>query len=391
LKKSPEANMSMLTYFIEKIETKVDGFVSLDNWRIKTVWVCSLVMLFSFFNNISPLKSFGDFYQSVFIDKAEYFLYQTVEDRANSLTGNFDYEPYSGKESRTFRLVAPIFVRVLGIKHISIVLYGLQLICGLLFFYLLSGFINEFLKDRSATFYAMLGIASIYLGASYFIDNGGYGDLFSYFFLFLSIYFARKPWLVFVFLSLAFWNDERAFVGSGLAFVWIWWYPQFKAEEKIRINFSWSMMAVILAWILWVVGRYYLMNVVGMNPTYNPDGEFMIRIQQSIDSLGFRLLWQFEGWWLLFLLASLTLWAKKEFLTLIPLFLAGAASSLSAMIIYDSTRSGTFAFIGIFFALAICKKYLTERQLRLILMGIALLCFLHPLANKTHGMGFFLM
>jgi predicted membrane channel-forming protein YqfA (hemolysin III family) len=90
-------------------------------------------------------------------------------------------------------------------------------------------------------------------------------------------------------------------------------------------------------------------------------------------------------------LASLTLWAKKEFLTLIPLFLAGAASSLSAMIIYDSTRSGTFAFIGIFFALAICKKYLTERQLRLILMGIALLCFLHPLANKTHGMGFFLM
>lgn len=383
--------MSILTGYLEKIEAWVASFVSAENWRIKTVLLCALVVVLSFFNNISPLKSFGDFYQSVFVDKTEHFLYQTVEDRAQSLTSNFDYEPYSGKESRTFRLVAPIFVRVLGISHISIVLYGLQFLCGLLFFYMLTGFINDLVKDKAATLYAMLGIASIYLGACFFIDNGGYGDLFSYFFLFLGIYFARKPYLVFIFLSLAFWNDERAFVGSGLAFVWLWWYPQFKANEKIKIKFNWSMVVVILAWGAWVAGRYYLMNVVGMKPTYNPDGEFAIRIQQSLDSLGFRLLWQFEGWWLLFLLAGAILWTKKEYLALAPMFIAGAASTLSAMIIYDSTRSGTFAFLTIFFCLAICKRYLTDRQLRLILLGIAILCFLHPMANKTHGMGFFLM
>lgn len=383
--------MSILNGYINKIEERVANFVSENNWRRKTVIMCCLVVVLSFFNNLSPLKSFRGFYQTVFVEKSEYFLYQTVLDRSQSLTSNFNYEPYSGKESRTFRLVAPIFVRALGLKHVSLFLYLLQLVFGVGFLYLLTGFINNLVENRSATFYAMMGISSIYLGACFFIDNAGYGDFFSFFFLFLGIYFGKKPLLVFLFLELAFWNDERAFVGSGLALVWLWWYPQIKANEAIRLKLNWSMLAVVLSWLVWIAGRYYLMNVVGMKPTYNPEGEFMLRIQQSIESLGFRLLWQFEGWWLLFFLAGLILWTKKEFLSLIPIFGAAAASMLSAMIIYDSTRSGTFGFITLFFALVIAKKYLTERQLRWILLGIAILCFLHPMANKTHGVGFFLM
>lgn len=382
---------SLLTQYLTFIDTKIDTFLASQNWKMKVVLLSCVVMLVSFFNNLSPLKSFGEMYDALRVHHVEFFLYETVADRAQDLTGNFDYEPYSGKESRTFRLVAPIFVKMLGITHVTAVLYLLQLAFGVLFFYLLTTFLYHLLNSKSATFWAMMGIASIYLGAAFFIDNGGYGDLFSYLFLFLIIYFRRSPVLVFVFAQLACWNDERAMVGSGLAMIWLWWYPYQERNEKPKVSVNWSMFALAFSWMIWYAGRSYLMNVVGMKPTYNPDGEFMLRIQQSIDSLGLRMLWQFEGWWLVLLLATLFLLSTKNYLSLLAIGGATLLSSLSAMIIYDSTRSGTFGFISIFFGLVICQKYLTEKQFRWMLLLVALICFLHPLASRTHGVGFFLM
>ncbi|UBM58131.1 hypothetical protein LAG90_15095 [Marinilongibacter aquaticus] len=384
--------MTLLNHYIEWAKRFVGRFVEGEKWKLKLAMLCCIVVPLSFFNNLSPLKSFGDMYTAVVKEKSEYFLYQTVEDRAGNLTGNFDYEPYSGKESRTFRLVMPLVTRLLGIQHITVTFYILQLVLGFLFFYLLAGFLHEILDDRLQTALASLALCGIYLGACFFIDNAGYGDFYSFFFLFLALFFRKKPLLVFLFLELAFWNDERAFVGSGLVFVWLWWYPQYVEEAKTyRIKFTWSMLAVVIAWLVWGAGRYYLMEVKGMMPTYNPDGEFAIRVKQSVESLGFRLWWQFEGWWLLFILAGLILWNKKQYLGLLVISGAALASMLGAMIIYDSTRSGNFAFIATFFALAIAKRELTRKQMTLILLGIAMLCLLHPLANKTHGVGFFLM
>ena len=382
---------SLLSHYLISIDKKVTDFLDSKNWRLKTVALCCAVVLLSFFNNLSPLKSFGEMYDALRVHHVEFFLFETVEDRAQDLTANFDYEPYSGKESRTFRLVAPIFVKLLGIKHVTFTLYLLQLLCGVLFFYLLTGFIFDLLKNKTDTFWSMMGISGVYLGSAFFIDNGGYGDLFSYLFLFLIIYFRKSPLLVFLFAQLACWNDERAMVGSGLAMIWLWWYPYFERNEKPKISVNWSMFSLGFAWMLWYAGRSYLMNVVGMKPTYNPDGEFMIRVQQSIDSLGLRMLWQFEGWWLVLLLAAMFLWSTKNYLSLLAIAGATLLSSLSAMIIYDSTRSGTFGYIFIFFGLAICQKYLTEKQFRYLLILTAVICFLHPLASRTHGVGFFLM
>ena len=182
--------MSVLSEYLLKIETRAADFVSKDNWRIKTVILCCFVVILSFFNNLYPLKNFKTFYVQVIKNRGEVFLYETVKDRAGDLTSNFDYEPYSGKESRTFRLVAPLFIKLTGIQHVSFFLYAIQLICGLLFFYLLTGFIQELTGDRSATLYAMIGISSVYLGSCFLIENLGYGDYslsFSFFSLFTLV------------------------------------------------------------------------------------------------------------------------------------------------------------------------------------------------------------
>lgn len=383
--------MTFLENAYHKIELRAERFVTSDNWKIKAVMLGLVVMLLSFFNNFSPLYSFADFYQKTLVERQEFHIYQTVKDRAGDLTGNFEYQPNIGLESRVFRLTMPVIVKVLGIQHVSIVLYGLQLIFGLLFLYLLVGFLEQLLSDKMEALFAFLGIMGLYVGASFFIDNASYMDFFSYFFLFLAVKYYRQPLLIFLFIQLAIWNDERAFVATGLVIMWYWWYPQYLANEKIKIKITIPMAIVMLSWVLFFAGRWYLENKAGMLVTYLPEDEYMTKIPASFNSLGFRVLWPFEGWWILFLLAGYMLWKNNEYLALLGIGVASMTSIFSAMIVYDSTRSASFGYLTIFFALLIAKKYLSPKEMRVLLLIIAILCFLHPMATKTHGIGFFLM
>jgi hypothetical protein len=383
--------MTFLETVYKRIEDRTDRFVNTPNWKIKSVVFGIGVMLLSFFNNFSPLYSFKDFYKATIKEKKEYHIYQTVKDRSENLTGNFKYTPYSELESRVFRMTMPVITKILHLKHVSISLYLIQLICGVLFLYLLLGFLEEQLLDRVSAFYAFIGIMGIYIGSSFFIDIASYGDFFSFFFLFLAVKFYRQPILIFLFIQLAIWNDERAFVATGLVFMWYWWYPQYLTNQKIKLKMTSSMMIVVLSWVIFFFGRWYLENKAGIIVTYLRDNEYMTKLPASLNSLGFRVLWPFEAWWMLFLLAGYILWQNKEYLPLAGIGLASLTSIFSAMIVYDATRSASFGYLTIFFALLIAKKHLSQKELRVLLLIIAILCFLHPLATKTHGVGFFLM
>ena len=91
------------------------------------------------------------------------------------------------------------------------------------------------------------------------------------------------------------------------------------------------------------------------------------------------------------LLAFLILYLKKDYFKLLIVFGGTIAMIISGFTTYDSTRSGSFVFPMIFLGLITVKTKLTENEMRIFLLLVALLCFLHPLANKTHGVGYFLM
>ena len=57
----------------------------------------------------------------------------------------------------------------------------------------------------------------------------------------------------------------------------------------------------------------------------------------------------------------------------------------------NPTLCGSYGIITIFLSLVIAQKYLTEKELRVLLLVIAIICFLHPMATRTNGTGFFLM
>lgn len=383
--------MGILSSYYQCIIHWSEKFVTSKNWLWKASFLGVLVVFLSFFNNFSPLYTFKDFYEATVVKGGEYHIYQTIKDRSENLFGNFDYEPNIGLESRVFRFTLPVMTRILGIKHVSLVLYALQFILGPFFFFLLLKFLQNLLEDKVAALWAFFSICGLYVGASFFIDNATYGDFFSFFFLFLTIYFWDKPVYGLFFAAMAMWNDERAFVATGLLMAWYWWFPAFSTGKTLKLFPSWPMVLLFLGWIGFFMVRWYLENEVGMQVTYLPDNEYATKIPQSLQSLGFRVLWPFEGWWLLFILAAILLWKAKAYFSMVLIYIPALVSIFSATMVYDSTRSASFGFLLIFFVLAILKQYLTEKELRAALILVALLCFLHPLATKTHGIGFFLM
>lgn len=150
------------------------------------------------------------------------------------------------------------------------------------------------------------------------------------------------------------------------------------------------MISILASIIGYALLRFYLIKNLGMNSTYVND-EFTQIIKDSIGSFGFKFMWLLEGLWLLIILATAILYTNKDYLKLV-LFTGGTLiMPLLGLVTFDSTRSGTYVFPMVFIALLIVRTKLTVRQLRILLTIIALLCFLHPLANKTRGVGYFLM
>ncbi|GAB3523664.1 hypothetical protein [Emticicia fontis] len=380
--------MTFLENIYQRFESKITLFLEASNWRWRVVVVSGILMLLSFFNNTMPFDDFKLYYEEVIVKKDEFFLYKVTRDRAQNLTEHKVYLE-GASNNRVFRLTLPVIVKLLHIRHVSIFIYGLQLILGILLYFLLTKFLFEILNDKVATLLAMIALACIYFGSSFFIENLGYGDFYTFFFLFLGMYF-RNPLIIFVSIFAATWCDERAAVAGGLVFLWWWLSPTIKDNRKISFIPSWQMIAVASGVIAYGGLRLYLMKYAGMSATYK-EGEFMQMIDDSWRSFGFKFTWVLEGFWLLMLLAFTILYSNKEYLKLTAVAGGTLAMIFLGMTTYDSTRSGSFVFPMIFLGFMIVRTKLTDRQLRILLAIVALLCFLHPLATKTRGVGYFLM
>ena len=380
--------MSFLENIYSRFEVKSTAFLASKNWQRRVVAVAVVAMFLSFFNNISPLKDFIPYYKAVFVEKKEHFLYQVTKDRSQNLTEHRVYvEPASN--NRVFRLTLPVIVKIFHVRHVSIFVYGLQLLLGILLYLLLTRFLFNILNDKLSTMLAVIAFACIYFGSSFFIENSGYGDFYTFFFLFLSIYF-RNPILIFLAMFTATWCDERALVAGSLIFTYWWIAEKIKEDKLISFVPNRQMLAIIAAEIAYISLRYYLMTYQGMEGTYKK-GEFTEQLFASLSSFGFKFIWILEGFWLVMLLAFLILYIKKDYFKLLIVFGGTIAMIISGFTTYDSTRSGSFVFPMIFLGLIAVKTKLTEKEMRIFMFVVALLCFLHPLANKTHGVGYFLM
>jgi hypothetical protein len=381
--------MDSLLEMQNRFEQKLDKFMQGKYWELRVAVLVALLSFGSIFSNIVPLKHYQEYFKAL-VEHREYFAYQTIVDRAKDLTGDHIYPPLTGLNNRTFRLTQPLIVRILHLRPAMFWLYAMQLCCGLFFFYALIRFLNKIFEDKITTFYAVVAIATIYPGMSFFIDFSGYGDFFSYFFLFLAIYF-RNPLLIFAFSQMAFWNDERAFVSGAFVFLWWWLVPQWQAEKPLNFKVNKQLLIIIFSWIFyWIVRKFILVDMLGMHDTYD-SSEFKPNLFGNLQVFGFKIGWGLEGCWLLVLFTLMILLKNKDYLRTIFLYGTLFVIVILSLTIYDTTRSVSFAYMILFPCAVILKQNLNKTNLKNILLIIAILCFLHPLATKTSAMGFFLM
>ncbi len=380
-----DAIKEIQTSLEKKIETMATS--RFGNWKV--AFMAAVISIIAIFGNIVPLDQYKKYFEALNSGQ-EYYAYSTATDRARQFSVNHVYEAGSSLANRTYRLTTAVFVRVFHLYPASFWLYFIQLVLGIVFFKLLFQFFSKTLNDPIAAFYAVIAIATTYVGMSFWIDFSGYEDFYSYFFLFMAIYF-RQPALIFIFTQLAFWNDERAFVAGGFVFLWWWFAPQWQAKKPISWTPNVQMLVVVASWVFyWLVRYFYLTKHLGLHDTYD-NSEFGRNLPANLRVWGFKIGWGLEALWLVVVLAFVAMAWCKDYLRLLILVACLVVNLVLSMTIYDTTRSSAFSYMVLFPCLVFLSQNTKQKRLRNILLLVALACFLHPLATKTSAMGFFLM
>ncbi len=304
--------------------------------------------------------------------------WETVILKSKDLTNNLSHvDPYLWKSKKVFRLTIPVIMKVFNLTVTNIVI--LQILIGYFFFLFSFRLSKDILGDSVQATFFTFGLAFLYLGrASLFEYGNAWFDGFSYFFLLLALY-SKNIFSVFTFSMLAAWNDERAFLGLSLVFLFHYFqtYQIDKPSYWNITNINKSAIFVIIAMFAYLLIRYMLFSIYNMQtPTA---GANLDVIRQTYSFLPIGLFSFFEGYYFL-LFAFVFLFFDKGS-NYIKLFWVGSASIILFVVSFcvtDVTRSGTFAFPLIFIAIQHIRAHLSNGELKILLLLSSLFTLFVP-------------
>lgn len=379
---------------ITDIERRLAFLVRGKYWLWKVTFISIfLFIIVDFSGNMSKLVYFrtfiNDYVKQGKLDTAhsiikaqseDYFgFFKTGQDRA--------IESYQHEAKMKFRLFLPTLVRILGAEHFEIWLYFLTFILGFFYIYMIAKMALIILgenTDRILILLFVAGFTNLYAGGgSFVLDIVPYGDFFAFLFLLLSIY-TRNPFAIFLCCQGAFWVDERALVNA--VFVMIWWtFTPFNGS-KFTLKLNAQLFAVFISGVVYMGIRQYLTVHYQMHDvTYL--GEFITTFKENSKMLSLRIWAGFDGMWLLIIMASIVLFKEKNY-QFLGTFLGSLLISIGfAFIAYDVNRGISYGFIALLLSLMICKKYLSEKELKYILIVCFLVSILSPTLNKFRIVG----
>lgn len=374
---------------IADLEHKLSWLLKGKFWLWKIIFVSVfLFIIVDFSGNASKLIYFRDFWDNEFVkgelDETHKIIKEQSVDYFSFFKSGKDVSipSYQHEAKMKFRLFLPTLVRIFGEKHFATWLYLLAVALGFVYLYIIAKVSLKILGEdvnRLVVFFFMAGFASLYAGAGSFImDISPYGDFFAFLFLLLSIYF-KNPLLVFGFCQLAFWVDERALVNA--IYVILWWTFTILPDKEVKFKISIQALATVISGIIYLAIRWYITTSYKLYDTVYI-GEFVSTFYENIKMLSLRFWAGFEGMWLLILLALVILLKEKKYFLLIALAGSLVATVSFAFIAYDVNRGISYGFLAILLSLMICKKYLSEKELKYILLICFIVSVLSPTLNR---------
>jgi len=301
--------------------------------------------------------------------------WETIMLKSQDLTNNLEHiDPNSWQAKKVFRLTIPLIIKLLHISPHIIIFF--QIIIGFLIYFFSYKLAFRISKDSVQATLLTLGLGFLYFGkASFFEFSSTWFDGFSYFFLLMAM-FNRNVFVIFLFSTLAAWNDERAFIGLSIVLL----FHQFQYfENRIPRNVTIrnvlyidkGAISVAIAVLLYIVVRLILTNQFHMH-TPTDGANLSVLFNRTYYFIPIGLLTFFEGFWVLLFLFFFLLLKSKDYLRFSLVSTPLLVLTVVSFSVTDITRSGSFSVPIIFVILVYLQNRLIEADIRKIL----LLCLL---------------
>ncbi|GAB3901238.1 hypothetical protein GCM10028803_25570 [Larkinella knui] len=291
----------------------------------------------------------------------------------------------SHQSKRTFRLLPAIIGKVFPVQGAlpkMIWLFAFQHVLGFLCFYLVLELVVLTTKDNVYALIATLGFSFIYFGNSFFWDLYGWFDGIAYFLLVVTLYSISKANWAFAFLSLtaAFWTDERALIVSPIVLFWLVLQQKDLKNVDIKYILKHSFTRWYLACLVCYFGiRTYLGTAYGLTIPLGFNalvGFKMVLINlQPVPNSVFSI---YEGLWLPFILMIHWLWNRKNQRSLLIVLLFFSMSFVSSLCVVDVTRSLTYTFPWILFAIVFIHRLNETDFSRTVILTALLITMVYP-------------
>lgn len=291
-------------------------------------------------------------------------------------------EVYIRRENMVMRWVLPLMYILTG--HSIILILVIQALLGCIFLYLFLGEVFRQTQDRVLTAFFGLALSNMFVFSWFFVDTAGYGDGYAYFFLMLAL-LTRNPVLLFGFLQIAFFTDERALVGAG--YIILWWTTSYLIERKEDITLASVFNAifrphtwvVIAAWVVYFIIREYVMHTYFPNHDYSTMGTPVLFADGHRWGLGNSLWTSFEGTWLLLGAAGFVLFQTGRRWLLLLLVAGFVFLIVTGIFVHDIDRDLAYGFPFLLMASLILSRLIPVSEYRKLIFIMALVCIISPM------------
>ena len=291
-------------------------------------------------------------------------------------------EIYIRRENMVMRWVLPLMYILTG--HSIVLILIIQALLGCVFLYLFLREVFRQTNDRVLTAFFGLALSNMFVFSWFFVDVTGYGDGYAYFFLMLAL-LTRNPFLLFGFLQIAFFTDERALVGTG--YIILWWATAYLIERKEGMTLALVFNAVfrphtwvvIAAWVVYFSIREYVMHTYFPSHEYSTMGTPVLFADGHRWGLGNSLWTSFEGAWLLLGASGFVLYQSGRRWLLLLLLAGFGFLIITGIFVHDIDRDLAYGFPFLLMASLILSKFIPASEYRKLVFFVALVCIISPM------------
>jgi len=292
----------------DRLIHSISGFTKSSNWKIKLVLICTLLSLL--------LATPAYHYLPTAMQDENWIAFKEKVNHPLTMS-TFNENSHAAK--KVFRLTVPFIAKITFLNNWGV--FILQFVVNLLFLFFAAKLSERITGDKISAVFLTIGLTFIYAGHAGFTDINTWFDNFAFFFLLFSM-LVNRFLLVFIFIQLACWTDERAFFASSLVFIFLkiseLTDKDFSSKSLLKIAANSS--AVILSLLIYIVGRLLLMHFCGLRTPTGSIGLEVLFNQTQFYGMG---IWTaLEGFWIVIILALILLYNKKQYFLLLIIFIS---------------------------------------------------------------------